>query len=244
MKREFCDLHLRPKLEDPNQTERIILKASEMGYRLVAITFPINATEEQIENVRRACEGTDIECATRVDLTPRTPEQLKNTLRRVRRKFEIVSVLSETKNVARQAAKDRRVDLLNFPSLDYHRRFFDIAEAELASTGLAALEIDIASLLVHQGPTRIRLLSMFRRETATARVFHVPTVVSSGTTDEILLREPLAHVAMASLFDLSVEEAVNAVTRNPLHIYNRNKTKLDSKFIAPGIRIIGKSKDC
>jgi RNase P/RNase MRP subunit p30 len=40
------------------------------------------------------------------------------------------------------------VDLLNFPHLDYHKRFFDRAEAELASSSLATLEVDIKPLLL------------------------------------------------------------------------------------------------
>jgi RNase P/RNase MRP subunit p30 len=50
------------------------------------------------------------------------------------------------------SSKDRRVDLFNFPNLDYHRRFFDRAEAELSSKSQTALEIDIKPLLVLEGP--------------------------------------------------------------------------------------------
>ena len=85
--------------------------------------------------------------------------------------------------MARQAAKDRRVDLLNFPSLDYHKRFFDRAEAELASGSLTALEVDVKPLLVLEGPSRVRLLMSLRREVAIAREFHVPIVVSSGMAE-------------------------------------------------------------
>ena len=94
----------------------------------------------------------------------------------------------DNKEVARQAAKDRRVDLLNFPSLDYHKRFFDRAEAELASGSLAALEVDVKPLLVLEGPPRVRLLMSLRREVAVAREFHVPIVVSSGVGEERFMR--------------------------------------------------------
>lgn len=244
MRQEFCDLHLRPRLDDPNQTHSMILKAGRLGYKLIAIVFPVEVSEAEMRNIIGVCGDIGVECATRVDLTPKTPEQLKNTLRRVRRKFEIVSVLSDNKNVARQAAKDRRVDLLNFPSLDYHRRFFDVAEAELASVGLSALEIDIVPLLIHQGQSRVRLLSMLRKEVTIARAFHVPIVISSGVTDEILMREPLAHAAIASLFDMPKREAVGALTRNPFEICRRNRAKLNSRFVAPGIRIVQRKKDC
>jgi RNase P/RNase MRP subunit p30 len=146
--------------------------------------------------------------------------------------------------VARQAAKDRRVDLLNFPSLDFRNRFFDRAEAELASNGLASFEIDIKPLLTYEGPARIRLLSNLRRETAIAKEFHVPIVVSSGVADKTLMRKPKEVAALASLFDLDEASAIEAVSKNPIAIVKRNRDKLSSRFVAPGIRIIRRGKDC
>jgi RNase P/RNase MRP subunit p30 len=146
--------------------------------------------------------------------------------------------------VARQAAKDRRVDLLNFPSLDFHGRFFDKAEAELASHGLASLEIDLKPLLTLEGPGRIRLLSSLRRETSIAQDFGVPIVISSGVSDKMLIRKPRELAALASLFDLDEASAAEAISKNPVAIVKRNRDKLSSRFVAPGIRIVRRGKDC
>ncbi len=70
--------------------------------------------------------------------------------------------------------------MLSFPSLDYHKRFFDRAGAELASGSLTSLEVDIKPLLVLEGPSRVRLLMSLRREIALAREFKVPILISSG----------------------------------------------------------------
>jgi RNase P/RNase MRP subunit p30 len=153
-------------------------------------------------------------------------------------------VTCDSKNVSRQAAKDRRVDLLNFPSTDYHRRFFDLAEAELASNSLAVLEIDTQSLLALEGPARIRLLSSIRRETAIAKDFHVPIVISSGASNELFMRKPIEQAALTSLFDLDRESALKGVSKNPLAIVKRNREKLNPDFVAPGIRVIRRGKDC
>jgi len=151
--------------------------------------------------------------------------------------------MCESKSVARQAAKDRRVDLLNFPQPDFRRGFFDAAEAELASNCLASLEIDVKPLLTVEGPARIRLLSSLRREVATAREFHVPVVISSGISNEMLMRTPRELAALTSLFDLNRGDAREAVSKNPTAIVRRNREKLESKFVAPGIRIIRRGKN-
>jgi ribonuclease P/MRP protein subunit RPP1 len=243
MNRIYADLHLCVDYGIWEQSSRVVCKASKLGYTLIAVPFR-KFSEEQILQVREACEKTGVDFASRVDLRPRTPEELIRFLRKLRRRFEIVAVMCESKSVARQAAKDRRVDLLNFPQPDFRRGFFDAAEAELASNCMASLEIDVKPLLMLEGPARIRLLSSLRREVATAREFHVPVVISSGVSDCMLLRRPKELAALASLFDLGGVHAQEAVSRNPVAIVKRNREKLGSKFVAPGIRIVRRGSNC
>ncbi|MBS7608476.1 MAG: RNase P subunit p30 family protein [Candidatus Bathyarchaeia archaeon] len=244
MKRRFADLHLQPNLSDVEQTKSIIAKASELGYRLVAVPLPIAAMDSFAKKLAAACQENRLDFASRLDLKPKTSKELLQQLRKFRRKAEVIAVVCESKEVARQAAKDHRVDLLNFPAIDPHRRFFDKAEAELASSSVAALEIDIKPLLTLKGPARIRLLAALRRETAIAKDYNVPIVVSSGATSPLHMRKPLEMAALASLFDLDKPTALSAVSKTPLTIVKRNREKLSPNFVAPGIRIIRKGSDC
>lgn len=244
MKRVFADLHLHPNTKDSEQVRHMTRKAYELGHRLIAISLPPNLPSEKIQQIQNICREAEVDFASRVDLKPRTSRELIRSLRRFRRKFEIIAVACESKPVARQAAKDRRVDLLSFPSLDFRRRFFDRAEAELASNALASLEIDIEPLLTLAGQARIRLLSSLRKETAIAQDFHVPIVISSGVSSEFLMRKPRGLAALASLFDLDEASALEAVSKNPVAIVKRNREKLDSRFVAPGIRVVRRGNDC
>jgi len=244
MKKVYADLHLCPNLRDLQQVSRMAIKASKLGYHLLAIPFPPNCMREEIERIRGICNEVNIDLASRVDLRPRTPDELIRNVRKLRRKFEIVAVLCESKDVARQAAKDRRVDLLSFPSRNYRLRFFDMAEAELAAGSLAALEIDIEPLVTLESPARTRVLSSLRKETAVAQGHHVPVVLSSGVLDELLMRKPMELAALSSLFDLRRDLALSAVSQTPRAIVRRNREKLDSRFVAPGIRVVRRGKDC
>ncbi|RJS78453.1 hypothetical protein CW667_00020 [Candidatus Bathyarchaeota archaeon] len=244
MKRIYADLHLCPNLNNERQTARMIRKAAALGYRLIAIPVPLSLTEKKVRWLRNLCEEVGIEFASRIDLKPRTPRELIVNLRRLRRRFEIIAVLCETKQVARQAAKDRRVDLLNFPAINFRRRFFDKAEAELASSGLTAFEIDVKPLIMFEGAARVRLMSNLRKEVAIAQKFRVPTIVSSGVSDELHMRKPRELAALASLFDLKETAALEAVSKNPVAIVKRNREKLSPRFVAPGIRVIRRGKDC
>ncbi|MEM3576879.1 MAG: RNase P subunit p30 family protein [Candidatus Bathyarchaeia archaeon] len=244
MKKAYADLHLLPNPRDLKLVSRIVSKASALGYKVIGISLPQNFGQEEIQKLKNLCAENKIDFVSRVDLKLRSPKELIRDLRKMRRKFELIAVLCESKSVARQAAKDRRVDLLNFPSTDFRKRFFDRAEAELASNALASLEIDVKPLLTLEGLARVRLIHNIRREAATATKYGVPIVISSGVADERLMRKPMEQASLAFLFDLDEAAALKAVSKNPIAIVKKNREKLSPKFVAPGIRVIRKGKDC
>lgn len=236
--RKFVDLHLCAPMNNLKQVERMVNLSAELGYHMIGVPLPPNISQERIRQIEDICSNARVEFVTRVDLMPKTSNELLNNLGRLRRKFEIVSVACVSKNVARQAAKDRRVDLLS-PCLAFPcKRFFDYAEAELASKKLGAFEVDMASILSSTGFPRIRLLSSLRKEAIIARKFDIPITISSGASDENLLRSPQDHVALAALFDLPASYALQAVSDNPLSIVERNKAKLSPSYVAPGVRVV------
>lgn len=236
--RRFVDLHLKPSVKDLDQVKKMIGRSSELGYRLVGITLPSNVTQNKVRQLQSICKDAGIDLVTRVDLTSKTPPRLLNELRHLRRRFEVISVVCLSKAVARQAAKDRRVDLLSFPAMSPRQRFFNHAEAELASKALSALEVDMASLLSSKGFSRVPLLSSLRKEVAIAKKFGVPVTISSGATNEYLMRRPHDYAALAALFSMAASLALRALSETPLTIVERNREKLSPDYVAPGIRIV------
>jgi RNase P/RNase MRP subunit p30 len=244
MKRVFADLHLRLNVKDSAGMLRMLSKVAALGYGLVGVSLAAETCAKEVESLRGVCDEVGLDLVSRVDLRPCDSADLIRQLRRLRRKFEIICVSCESKAVARQAAKDRRVDLLSFPLLDFRRRFFDRAEAELAHSGLAGLEVDVKPLLVLEGSARVRLLSYLRREIAVAKSFGVPVVISSGVSRELLLRKPREMVALGFLFGLDEVYGLDAVSRSPVALVKRNREKLSGGFVAPGIRIVKEGRDC
>ncbi|MBN1785004.1 MAG: hypothetical protein JW815_04640 [Candidatus Bathyarchaeota archaeon] len=241
--RRFADLNLRAPIEDMNKTENMFRKASELGYGLVAIPLPSEVTKEQISQLKRLCSKEELDFAARVTFAPRNSDELLQSLRRYRRRFEVIAVRCDTKDVARQAAKDRRVDLLQFSVTSLRKRFFDEAEAELASQALASLEIELAPLLQLTSISRVRLLSRLRREVAMATRFKVPVTVVSGATERLLMRGAHDYAALTTLFDMRSSSALGALSDNPWGIVERNRKKLSVDYVAPGIRVLGRQGD-
>ena len=244
MKRVFADLHLRLNPNDPAYAARILIKAASLGYGLVAVPIsPITHMQDR-EKIIEICKSVNIDFVSRVNLQARTRDQLMNQLRKLRRKYEVICVSCENRQVARQAAKDRRVDLISFPSVDYSRRFLDKSEAELIHSGLAAWEIDTKPFFLLEGPARTRFISTIRRETSIAKDFEIPLVLSSGVSSELLLRKPREIAALAGLFGLTATSALDSVSKVPVSIVRRNREKLGSGFVAPGIAVLKEGNDC
>ena len=240
--KHFADLHLRAPIRNLPKAENMIKKASELGYQLVAIPLPYNAGREQIGEIKKICKRAKLDFATRVNLFPRTSNELLHDLRSLRRKFEIVAVRCLTKDVARKAANDRRVDILQFSVTNMRQRFFDEQEAELASQVLSSLEIELAPLLQLTRFSRVHLLYALRKEAAIAKRAQVPMTLSSGATNEMLMRGPYDFAALTTLFNLPLDLALKGFSENSLVIVERNRKKLSSDYVAPGIHIVGRKK--
>ena len=114
MKNHFADLHLCPPTEN-HARESVIKKASEFGYELIAFSLPESTSISEITKLKRISRENNMDFVTRVDLSVRGPKELTKRLSKLRRKFELIAVVCESKQVSRQAAKDHRVDLLNYP---------------------------------------------------------------------------------------------------------------------------------
>jgi len=242
--KSFVDLHLYSTVEDAGQTREIIEKSAELGYDAVGIAFPADVTQREIQKARGFCEAAGVDLVTRTDLTPRRSADLLKDLRRLRRRIEVIAVRCFSKEVSRQAAKDRRVDLISFPSTDPRKRFFDSPEATLASGASASFEVDMAPLLYLHGFRRIRLLASLRKEMMTASKHEVPIVLSSGTDDVRLLRKPEDYACLAFLFGLGFHEAERAFSENPRSIVERNRRKTSSDYVAPGVYVVRRGEDC
>ncbi|MEM2026204.1 MAG: RNase P subunit p30 family protein [Candidatus Bathyarchaeia archaeon] len=244
MKKPFVDLHLCPPINQPERVKSLLERSAALGYSVVGLNFPVNADKESVENARKICRDLSLDLVVRVDLTPRNSRELLNTLSDVRRRFEVVAVYCNTREVALQAAKDRRVDLLLFSPSEPKKHFFGTSEAKLASEKTAALEVNIAPLIYLEGKPRINMMSVLRREVLVARDFKVPIVLSSGANSPNMLRRPEDYAFFSHIIGLDINSAKKALSENPMNIVERNRKKLSEDYVCPGVFIVKRGEDC
>jgi RNase P/RNase MRP subunit p30 len=233
--RRFVDLHLIPPLKDSFTIKKMVNTAFDIGLSAVAFTFPMDTPLDEIEKVRFICREVGVDFASRTDLSQPKPSDLIRALRKIRKKFEIVGVCCVSQSVARCAAKDSRVDILNFP---VETNFAFDRRSHIAIPMSAALEIDVISLTQFQGVERAKLISKLNYRLEVAQKLHIPIVISSGATNWAAMRGPIDMAALVSLVGLDLRTAIEAVSTMPMAILTRNRMKLNPDFVMPGVRVI------
>lgn len=232
--RRFADLHLNPC--NPDEISSMLNFAHELGYRRVAVS----SDKKGLLQAQRLCNKLGLDLVSRMDLKPANDKELTSLLTRFRRSVEIISIVCETKPVLRQASKDHRVDLLNFsPMLKIRSQvFFDSQTAMLASESNCSYEINVSDMLYHIDAQTTRLLYIMRLEFENAKKKNIPVILSSGAVSKLQIREPRGIASLAELIGATEEEALKMVSDNPNRLVDRNREKLSSSFVSPGVRVV------
>jgi RNase P/RNase MRP subunit p30 len=58
------------------------------------------------------------------------------------------------------------------------------------------------------------------------------------------MRGPYDFASLAQLFGMGYTSAVDALSTTPFGIVNRNRKKLDADYVAMGIRVVRRGRNC
>jgi RNase P/RNase MRP subunit p30 len=216
--RKYIDLHIRPS--SPDKVNEMLILASELGYSRVASTLRATVIDSRVT------------VATRLDIEAKRSRELLDTLKNSRRKFDVIAVKCLTKEVARQAAKDDRVDILKFPDDPTLRKhnWLDHHEAELVEGTEHAYEIDACDLMTSSPTHLAKVITQIKRDLAVATKHDINIIISSGAPTPIAIREPRALIALASLLDIEEDYAADMISTIPEAVLRRNRVKLEEEL--------------
>jgi RNase P/RNase MRP subunit p30 len=228
--RNYVDLHLCPTLDDLQNARSMADILSETGTRTVGFVVPPDqlSREQPAMNVFKEA-GLDV--ARRLDVRPRSRDQLLRDLQKFRNKYEIIAVECTTSSVSQVAVRDRRVDIVYFPKRERGNRF----RSNLAKTCRAGLEFNISELIA--GEHLDARLHQTRREVEAAAAASLTMIGSSGAANPLELRAPRDIAALLHLLGLPLQKALESVSENPLALVKRNRLKLAEPQLEEGVRI-------
>ncbi len=222
--RGFIDLQIIPA---PGETAIMLDHARQLGYSAVGC---VGDTQPD----------SSIDVVSRLNVEPRSQQELQQTLRDKRLRYEVISVMCLSRGVAHQAAKDPRVDLLRFTGYPSRRRgvWLDRQNAAAAGESGCLYEV-VAGELLTQDPEKLgHLIEQLRKEVINAHRYDVPLVLSSGASSIHSMRDPRSLAALMSLVGLGEEESLDMVSVNPWALVERNRDKLSESYVSPGVRVM------
>lgn len=245
MVRKYVDLHIRSNLSSGSSSiHDIIGMAVKLGFNYIGLADFNRENINQVKELKKTFSEYGVDMVSRVDLFAQNIDDLKKDLRFFRGKIEIISVFCNNLSIARFAARDRRVDVLNFLFNDWKNNFFDVSEAKLSAENNTALEINIADIIrCSYTNERIKMLKIISENIKTALKYNVPVIFSSGAKNVFEMRGPKAMASLSILFGASEFDALNFVSNFPLQLIIENREKLEGKMIYQGVRLLRGSEN-
>jgi RNase P/RNase MRP subunit p30 len=232
--RLYADLHMCPSLDDAANARSMADVLIGLEIALVGLVIPpdrLTSTPPAMNSFRDA--GLDV--AKRLDLNPRSREELLGSLRRFRTKYEIVAVNCRAQPVSRVAVRDRRVDIVQFPKQGPGSSL----QRNLANTCRAALEFNISELTRGQPRPGYEVrLRRLRREIQIAREASISVIGSSNASNPFELRSPRDTAAVLHMLGFPLEAALAGVSEVPLAIVKQNRLRAEEPRLDEGVRIV------
>jgi len=210
----ICDLHIAPRsLRDAYEVADL---AHRMGYRCVAVDNP--DPQEAKEYAKPFIEA-GIEAYTRVTIESDNWGKALKMIRRASPRYDLVVVKPKSAEVARHAARDPRVALIQLPP--GMARYMDKSQARLLREGGAGVEIVLLPLLYGDDPRRsLRGVMIISRRAA---AYESMIIVTSGARSRWELWSPAAARALLVSFGVPENIALLALSGYPLSIVSSKR---------------------
>jgi len=186
-----------------------------------------------LEELRGKAAEIGIRLHRKLILKPGSRRELLRELRSSRGRFEVITVICESLEVALVAARDSRVDSLVIPPKPGFR-----IDKGVASTIRNCVELPFSWYLADRQQFLEEALKIIRVLGRRAGI-----IVSSASSSPLLLRGPRELASLPWVLGYPQERALDAVSRTPLQIIERNLLKLSRRYVARGVVRVGEEDE-
>ena len=228
----YYDLCIRYLPEDDHSMERFLSLATHFGFKGAGIT--------QVPNGKVVASYTGpyksyFDLVRGIEIHEDNPAKLHSQISHYSKKFDFVIVEGGADKLNRSAVETAGVNILSLPFGIKDGGLDHVIARSAADKGIA-IEFDVGSLIRYRGGKRLHAISELEQRLMLARKFDVHMVLTSGARSIYDIRGPRELIALASLFGMTKEEAINAMTAIPAAIL-RTKRKTHG-FIMDGVELI------
>ena len=215
----FYDFNVHSQPESNTTISQLCEVAKRYGYCGLAITN--HSDKFTMDKNHFSC---DFEVIKGVEIVS-NPSDLKEKVRKLRPKVTILSVHGGNERINRMAVEDKRIDILCHPECENESGLNHVL-ARSAAKNDVAIEFDMGSIIHNRGKSRSKVLSSMSKNLRLARRYGAEMILTSNSFNIYDLRAPREMIALASLFGMTREEAVVAMSVTPQNIIKRNTSRL------------------
>jgi len=213
-----CNLHTLPDGSD--SPSRMALAAKKLGYSGIVITN--HTTTGRAFGIDAARLVGGIEVVIGFEIVATDQRSLHAKAASLRDRSDFLAVHGGDEKINRAACEDSNVDLL--AHAHEGRSGIGVAAAKAARDNQVAIGLDLGPIIRLRGSSRVRWMEAVRRDLDLIRKFDLNLMISTGAKSHLDLRSPRDLVALASLFGLERERAVEALTL-PKSIIDLNRRR-------------------
>ncbi len=205
--------------QDFNPVAELAFEAKKYGYCGIAIVNSAMANEEKLP--------VDFSVHRSIEISGK-PSKLREEIKKHKGTESILTVPGGDEELNRAAVETEGLDILLQPDQ------FNNVLAKLASDNSVAIGFNLGALIRLRGEARVMELMNMRENLKHARKYDLLMILTSNVRSIYDFRSPREMAAIAGLFGMSKEEAVDAMSAAPLEILRRK----NPDYIQEGIEIL------
>ncbi len=233
----YFDIFVSPKGE---KLWEVVEAAEELGFSGICFAPKFSGLED-LERSRKlvseVASDFSAEIFTGTVIAVKNVRELGRTVRKVRKRVEVVLVLGGDYRINRAACTNRMVDILLRPNFGPEPCMDLFCARSAARTG-TAVALEFRSVLKNYGTERSDVLRAMRVLVSLSRETGFEVVTCSGARTRWEVRDPRALASLALVSGLDEKKAKASVSSVPSGILDRNRERLSENRVWNGVEVV------
>jgi len=227
MGRRFCDLRVFPKICGGEDNIEDFLKTAVL-LKFKVLAFPIlNQSSIVFSKIQKYAKAYKIDYVMRADIVSGNLRYIKRKAEFYRKKVELITVIPLNISTARLAARDSRIDIINF---ERFWDFLDTRQAKMMKRNEKILEVSINSVIKASIRQKTILFKKMYKALTIASRYDIPIIVSSGARNIYEMRDPRTLASFLYLFEINTLQ-YKVVSEIPVNLIEKNRERLENEIV-------------
>ncbi len=234
----YFEARLKINIDDFAEIERKLKFCQELRITNLILEPKNDILKLNSELKQRISKISTLNIYYRINLRPKSLNDLKKRIQPYNNFSDIISVESMDKNIQIQAAKDSRVDIISFSDQNVIKTISP-GIISLTKQNRSFIEFSLAPIMTRNQAVQSRYLRSLYRAVQLAVQLKVNYIISGNFDDIFKLRHPRALISVChTLLGIPLLSAKKAFSENVLTLINRVQARQDKNIIESGVKLL------